>query len=148
VEDVMVEDVITIDADTDVKKAAEKMNEYEIGCLIVTENNKAVGILTERDLLKRVVVESRNPEKTKVKEVMSKPLIVAEPEMDLENAVKLMFDMKIKKLPVVKERKLVGIVSLTDIARFQPHIIKVLKKLAASGVPPRRMQKVIHYYIA
>lgn len=148
VEDVMVKDVITIDAHASVREAAEKMNEYEIGCLIVTEKNRAVGILTERDLLKRVVVTARNPEKTKVKEVMSKPLIVTEPKTDLENAIKLMFDMKIKKLPVVKQGKLVGIVSLTDIARFQPHIIKVLKKLAATGAPPRRMQKVIHYYIA
>jgi len=147
VEDVMVEDVVTISSRASVKKAAEIMNKHEIGCLIVTEKNKAVGILTERDLLKRVVVEARNPEKTKVKEIMSKPLIVTEPETDLENAVKLMFDMKIKKLPVVKEGKLIGIVSLTDIARFQPHIIKVLKKLAATGAPTR-MKKVIHYYIA
>jgi len=138
VEDVMVEDVITISSRASVKKAAEMMNKYEIGSLIVTEKNKAV---------KRVVVEARNPEKTKVKEIMSKPLVVTEPEMDLENAVKLMFDMKIKKLPVVKEGKLVGIVSLTDIARFQPHVIKVLKKLAATGAPAR-LKKVIHYYIA
>ena len=148
VEDIMVKEVITIDSNATVKKAAEIMNEHEIGSLLVIEGHKAVGIITERDVLKRVVAKALNPRKTKVKDVMSKPLIVAEPDMELEDAVKLMFDMRIKKLPIVKEGKLVGLVSLTDIARFQPHMIKILKKLAARGAPPRRIRKVIDYYIA
>jgi len=147
VEDVMVTDVISISARASVKKAAEIMNKYEIGSLLVVENNRAIGIITERDLLKRVVAKALNPAKTRVKEIMSKPLIVAEPDMDLEEAVKLMFEMKIKKLPVVKDGKLVGLVSLTDVARFQPHMIKILKKLAERHIPPRRIEKVLHYYI-
>ena len=79
VEDVMVKEVITIDEKSTVKEAADVMNRFEIGCLIVTKDDKAVGILTERDLLKRVVSRARNPKKTQVASVTTKPLIVVEP---------------------------------------------------------------------
>lgn len=148
VEDVMVEDVVTVEADETVKKAIDLMNENEIGCLIVVKQGKAVGILTERDMLTRVLAQSRNPERTKVTEVMSAPLVVADPKMELEEAARLMFKMKVKKLPVVSKGELVGLITLTDLARFQPQIIKILKKAHAVNEAPKRMQKVVDYYIA
>ena len=148
VEDVMVKDVSTISYRASVKRAAQVMNKHEIGCLIVVKGRKAVGIVTERDMLKRVVAKAANPQKTKVEEIMSHPLIVVEPDMDLEDAVKLMFEMKIKKLPVVEKGKLVGLISITDIARFHPHIMDIIKKLAAQENMPKRMQKVMCYYIS
>ncbi|MGC8997855.1 MAG: cyclic nucleotide-binding/CBS domain-containing protein [Candidatus Bathyarchaeia archaeon] len=147
VEDVMVREVITIDEESTVKEAAEAMNKFEIGCLIAVRKGKAVGIITERDLLKRVVAEARDVNKTKVKDVMSSPLVVVEPNMELEEAVKLMFQMKIKKLPVVDGKRLVGLVTLTDIARFQPQMIKILKQLAMRQAAPKSMKKVIDYYV-
>ncbi|MEM3442231.1 MAG: CBS domain-containing protein [Candidatus Bathyarchaeia archaeon] len=147
VEDVMIKEVITIDENSTVKEAAEIMNKFEIGCLIAVRKGKAMGIITERDLLKRVVAEARDANKTKVKDVMSSPLIVVEPGMDLEEAVKLMFQMKIKKLPVVEGKRLVGLITLTDIARFQPQMIKLLKQLAMKHAPPKSMKKVLDYYI-
>jgi CBS domain-containing protein len=147
VEDVMVKEVITIDENSTVKEAAEIMNKFEIGCLIAVRKGKAMGIITERDLLKRVVAEAKDANKTKVKDVMSSPLVVVEPSMDLEEAVRLMFQMKIKKLPVVDGKRLVGLVSLTDIARFQPQVIKILKQLAVRQATPKSMKKVIDYYV-
>jgi CBS domain-containing protein len=147
VEDVMVKDVITIDENSTVKQAADLMNRFEIGCVIVVRNGKAIGIMTERDLLKRIVAEGKDAAKTTVKEVMTSPLVVAEPNMDLAEAVKLMFKMKIKKLPVVDGKRLVGLVSLTDIARFQPQVIAVLKQLAATQPTSKSMQKVIDRYV-
>jgi CBS domain-containing protein len=147
VEDVMVKEVITIDKDSTVKEAAEVMNKFEIGCLIAVEKGKAMGIITERDLLKRVVAKAKDATKTKVKEIMTSPLVVVEPNMDLEEAVKMMFQMKIKKLAVVDEKKLVGLVSLTDIARFQPQMIKILRQFAARQNAPKSMKKVIDYYV-
>ena len=148
VEDVMVTDVITISYRASVKRAAQVMNKHEIGCLIVVKGRKAVGIVTERDMLKRVVARAADPKKTRVEEIMSQPLIVVEPDMELEDAVKLMFEMKIKKLPVVDKGKLVGIVSITDIAKFHPHIMDIIKKLAMQEDVPKRMQKVMCYYIS
>jgi CBS domain-containing protein len=147
VEDVMVRDVVTIDENSTVREAADVMNKFEIGCLIAVKKGKAVGIITERDLLKRVVAEARDVNKTKVKAVMSSPLVVVEPSMNLEEAVKLMFQMKIKKLPVVEEKRLVGLVSLTDIARFQPQMIKILKQLAMRQAAPKSMKKFLDYYV-
>ena len=106
-----------------------------------------MGIITERDLLERVVAEAKDATKTNVKDVMSSPLVVVEPSMDLGEAVKLMFQMKIKKLPVVDGKRLVGLITLTDIARFQPQMIKMLKQLAEKQATPKSMQKVINYYV-
>lgn len=145
--DVMIREVITIDENATVKEAADIMNKFEIGCLIAIKKGKAVGIITERDLLKRVISELKDANKTKVKDVMSSPLVVVEPNMDLEEAVKLMFQMKIKKLPVVDGKRLVGLISLTDIARFQPQMIKILKQLSTRQAPPKSIKKVIDYYV-
>jgi len=147
VEDVMVEDVITVDSDAPVMEAVGLMNKHEIGCLIVTRKGKAIGIVTERDLLKRVLAKSRDPKKIKVRQIMSKPLIVGEPDMDVEDAARFMFRRKIKKLPVMEGRSLLGLVTLTDLARFQPQMIKILKKISARELPPRRMIKVLDYYV-
>lgn len=147
VEDVMVEDVITIDANATVMEAVKLMNQYEIGCLIVTRRGRAIGIVTERDLLKRVLAKFKDPKTTKVKEIMSKPLIVGDPGMDVEDAAKLMFRKKIKKLPVVEQGRLLGLVTLTDLARFQPQMIRVLKRISTTTLPPRRLKKVIDYYV-
>ncbi|UCD40345.1 MAG: CBS domain-containing protein [Candidatus Bathyarchaeota archaeon] len=147
VEDIMVEDVITVDSDVPVMDAVKVMNANEIGCLVVTRRGKAIGILTERDLLKRIIVKSRDPKSIRVRQIMTKPLIVGDPDMSLEDATKLMFDRKIKKLPVVESRKLVGLVSLTDIARYQPQMMKILKRLFAQHAPPKRLQKVVGYYV-
>ena len=146
VEDIMVREVITIDENSTVKEAAEVMNRFEIGSLIAIRNRKAIGIVTERDLLKRVVAKSKSSAKTKVKNIMSSPLVIVKPDTDLEDAVRMMFQMKIKKLPVVDEKRLVGLVSLTDIARFQPQMIKILKQLTVRKKPPKSMKKVIEYY--
>jgi CBS domain-containing protein len=148
VEEVMVKTVITIDANKTTKDAADIMNRFEIGSLIVVKKDKAVGILTERDLMKRVISEARDPEKTKVGDIMSKPLIVVEPSTELEEAARLMFKMKIKKLPIVEQGKLLGLVTLTDLARFQPEMIKVLKQLAQTQQAPKRIEKVLDYYIS
>ena len=147
IKDVMVTDLVTVTADLNVKEAVKVMNDFEIGCLIVVEDGKAVGILTERDVLKRVVEKGKDPEKILVKDVMSKPLIVVNPEMGLEEAIEIMFKNKIKKLPVVKDGKLVGLVTFTDIARIQPVMIKTIKQLMMKYKIPRRMNKVIRYYI-
>ncbi len=147
VRDVMVREVVTVDENASVKEAVDIMNEFEIGSIIVLENGKAKGIVTERDLLKRVIAEAKDAVNTKVKEIMTTPLVVVKPDTDLEEAVNLMFQNKIKKLAVIYANKLVGIVTLTDIARVQPQMMRILKQLATKQETPKSMQKVIHYYI-
>lgn len=147
VEDVMVDDVITIGADVAVHKAVKLMNKHEIGCLVVILKGKPIGIITERDMLRRVLAKSVDPEKVTVSDILSAPLIMGKPKMEIENAVRLMFKTKIKKLPVVHRGNLIGLVTLTDLTRFQPQIIRILKKLAVKELPPKRLKKVVDYYL-
>ena len=119
VKDFMVKEVITVNPDTKIRDAVELMNKNGIGCLIVTRKGKPVGITTERDVLKKIVCRSKNPEQTRISEIMSKPLIVGRVDMDWREAAKLMLDQNIKKLPILDGEKLVGLVTLTDIARVR-----------------------------
>lgn len=143
----MVTDVVTIEPNVNVRRAVRAMNDFEIGCLIVVEAGRVVGILTERDVLKRVVDEGRNPDKTLVKEVMSKPPITINPDADLEAAIELMFKHKIKKLPVIENGKLVGLVTFTDLVRAQPALIRAVKRFMEVYEVPKSLSKVVKYYI-
>ncbi|UCG44814.1 MAG: CBS domain-containing protein [Candidatus Bathyarchaeota archaeon] len=146
VEEIMVKDVVTVKDSELVIDAVELMNEHEIGCLVVVNDGKAIGMLTERDMLKRVLARSIDPKSTKVGEVMSVPLVTVDPQDEVEETARLMFRMEIKKLPVVEDEQLLGLVTLTDLVRFQPELIDALKKLGI--IIPRRMEKtVIHYVV-
>lgn len=150
--DIMVQSVVTIEPNDSVKEAAKRMDLYEIGCLIVVGKSGVVGILTERDILTKVVETSKNAEKTKVSEIMSTKLVVGAPDMDIVDAARLMLQKKIKKLPVVIDSKLVGLVTFTDIVRtmrLEPEMMNVIKDLTKSGwLPPKRMKNIIEFYIA
>jgi len=119
VKDFMVKEVITVNPDKKIRDAVGLMNKNEIGCLVVTRKGKPVGIMTERDVLKKIVCQSKNPEQIRVSQIMSKPLIVGRVDMDWREAAKLMLDQNIKKLPILDGKKLVGLVTLTDIARMR-----------------------------
>ncbi len=125
----MVENVIVIQPNDTMKKAAELMNLHEISCLVVTNSGKPVGIVTERDMLKRVINCSKIPSKTKVVDIMSKPVTTASPNMRAGDAAKLMLQRNIKKLPIVENGRLVGLVSLTDLLRSEG-VIRFLNTLS------------------
>lgn len=149
----MISNVVSVVDSVTVRYAASQMTRFGIGCLVVTEGNKVVGIVTERDILEKIVVLGRDPSIIKVNEIMSNPVVVVSPNTPLEDAVELMFKHQIKKLPVVDNINglpmLVGLVTLTDIARMQPKLIKTLKELFEINDKkiPRRMEKVFNYYI-
>ena len=142
--DVMTTEVAIMDAEVSVKEAAEVMAQEGVSAIIITVEEKAKGIVTERDILKRIVAEDKNAKKTKVKEIMSSPLVTIEPSTDLETAAHLMFEKKIKNLPVTHENRLVGLINLQDICRLQPEILKLLRQTMET---PKSLQKVLRYYI-
>lgn len=113
----MVKNIITLKEDVSVQIAARMMTENGIGCLVAVDNGEIIGILTERDLLTRVLETCKDPKETKVSEIMTRNVIVGDPEMQLVEATRLMFENKVKKLPIVEEDRLIGLITLTDIAR-------------------------------
>lgn len=130
----MVRDVVTLDAKQNAKNAARIMTKFGISGVIVQNKKDIVGILTERDILTRVVASGQNPEDIVVKDIMTEPVIVVSPLMPLGKAVSIMFQEKIKKLPVVAKDEdrvqLVGILSLTDIARLHPQLLEGIRALS------------------
>ena len=121
IEEIMVKNIITLQRDISAYDAVKIMNKNKIGCLLVVNNDKIVGILTERDMLERVLEKCKNPKETKVSEIMTGNVMVGKPDMELAEAAKLLFEKKLKKLPIVEGNRLVGLVTLTDIARAANH---------------------------
>ena len=122
--EVMNTPVLTIDSDAEVHKAAHIMSANNIGSLIVTQTDKPVGIITERDILKKVVATCRDVRHVRASDIMSKNLKTADPEMDLVKAANLMIRNEIKRLPVTDDGRLVGIVTFTDLLRVYPNVTK------------------------
>ena len=113
--DVMIKEVVTIDGEESVAEACRIMGEKHIGSLIVTSQGKPAGIFTERDLLSKVALKRLKLDEIKVKDYMSAPLTFISPEFDLKEAARIMAQLKIRRLPVIKDEKLIGILTSSDI---------------------------------
>ena len=115
--DIMKNQVVTVDSAMSVIDTAKIMDDAGIGCVVIIENNIAIGIVTERDFVKRVV--SRGiPLSTPIKKVMSSPLIVVSPDENIWEVAELMKQRRIHKVPVVHQNLLVGMVTATDLTRI------------------------------
>lgn len=134
VRQVMNRTVVTSRADATLKEASKVMGETHIGCLVVVENEKIVGIVTNSDIL-RAISKDKDPNTTLVGDIMSRNVKVVEPDKSLEDAIKMMVDNKIKKLPVVENEKLIGIITASDIAVVQPRLIASISSLLSIRVP-------------
>jgi CBS domain-containing protein len=124
VKEVMAQNVVTIDATDSVFDACMKYKEKKVGCLVVVEHDSCVGIVTERDLIERSICARRNPDITKVREIMSSGIKVVYALDTIETALETMRQYKLKKLPVISSEKVVGIITMTDIAKARPELSK------------------------
>jgi CBS domain-containing protein len=137
VKDVMTKTVITVESTKTVTEAAALMAENDVSNLIVLEDNMPIGIITERDFVRRVLAKEKSP-KTKISEVMSTPLRVIDPDATLKEAARRMVRKRIRRLPVIKDNKLVGIITAADFAR---HLSKktftddILEAIGRSNYP-------------
>ena len=133
VNDVMTERVITTDVNESVKNAARAMAKFGISSLLVFSEEGLKGILTERDIITRVVCAGLDPSEVPVCDVMSEPVIVIAPDTPLEEAVQLMLINEIKKLPVLQQSgdqyNVLGILSLVDVARIHPDLVSTMKAM-------------------
>lgn len=119
VADVMVKDVLTVEPSSSIGEAAEKMNAANVGAVVVVEDFvRIVGIITERDLLRAVAQRARAAE-ARVRQWMTPDPLTIEPETSIEDAAKIMFQHNFRHLPVVKDGRSLGMVSLRLLARWQ-----------------------------
>jgi len=134
IKDVMIPKVITIDSNDTVFNACIKLLEERIGCVVVMDKGLCSGIVTERDFIERTICMNRDAGKTKVREIMTPDIITINPLDRLEDALEVMKKYRIKKLPVVTNGHLIGIVTVSDIAHARPELTK---RFIESWIKPR-----------
>src|SRR5438105_15883143 len=123
IREVMSHDVDLIDPNSTIRDAACKMRSDDIGALPVGENDRLIGMVTDRDLAIRCIAEDCVPSETTVREAMSKKICYCFEDDDLDEAAQIMAEHQVRRLPVLNSNKrLVGIVSLGDLSRCEPHI--------------------------
>jgi len=131
VKDVMVSPVITVKEKDSLKKVAQLMSKHNIGSIIVVDKDgHPVGIITERDAVKRVMAKDLIPSKVKAKDAMSSPLYIVSPDASISEAADKMRKHEIRRLIVMDRGKMIGIVSSKDIVTIMPELVEIITEKA------------------
>ena len=117
---------IVVDPNTSIVDCAKTMLENHIGSLLVGENGKLLGIITEQDIVRKVVAKTNDLEKSKVEDYMEKRLFTITPEADILDAIKMMSEANIRHLPVKNNNKMIGFVTLKDILKIEPELFELM----------------------
>ena len=128
--DIMTRGVICVDVMDTVKGAAEVMSRNDISAVMVTKNGKGLGIITERDITKKIVAEGEDPKTIAAKDVMTAPIITVQPSSSIDEAACLMRDSDIRRLIVENKGKIVGVLSEFDIVRIEPALHHLIREKA------------------
>ena len=134
VRDVMNKNVIVGKKSLTIKEASEVMSKMRIGSLVITDGKKIVGMITSTDVLKSIANEKK-PDVTLAEEIMSKNVLTISPEKTVDEAVEIMLKNKIKRLPVVSEKKIVGMITASDILVVEPKMIAAISSLISLNTP-------------
>jgi CBS domain-containing protein len=127
VKEIMHSDVKTARPDASVREVVEKMNRFNIGSVVIVQEKRPIGIITERDILEKVVENCLDPSICKAKDIMTIPIATLEENFSVSEASKLMAGRRIKRLPIVRKQELVGIITATDLIQNNPILARVLK---------------------
>ena len=117
VQDIMTKEVVTIDMDQSALEAAKLMTEKRISSLIVLDKKQPVGIVTERDFVKKICTKQLEVSKIQITEIMSMIRTYAEPQTPIHVAIQRMLNHNIRRLPIISEGKVIGIITVTDLAK-------------------------------
>ncbi|MDY6930352.1 MAG: CBS domain-containing protein [Halobacteriota archaeon] len=138
IRDIMTRKVITVDADIDAVDISKKMMENDVGCVIVVEDDIPIGIVSERDIVRKLVSKDAKSSSIKARELMTEPIITVSDDTSLLDTTKKMAMKKIRRLPVMCDNKMVGIISETDIIsvsaemdRIRAEIIEMSRERAS-----------------
>ena len=137
VKDIMTKDVAFVNPATTVVEAAQLMQKHNVGSVPVCDQNGIIGIVTDRDIVVRNVAHSKDPGKTPVKDVMTSEITSVAPEADIKDVFRMMSSKQIRRLPVVKDNKLVGIVSIGDVATEAQQNVEISAMLADISSPSK-----------
>lgn len=116
VKDIMTKSVVSLNSNDTIERAANVMSEHNIGSVPVCESNNVIGIITDRDITLRTVAAGKDSKTQVVRDVMSSNPVIGTPDMDVQDASRIMSERQIRRLPIVENNNLVGVVSLGDMA--------------------------------
>ena len=116
VKDIMSKEITSLSSEDSIEKAAQLMKQCDVGSIPVCSQEKVVGIVTDRDIALRAVAEGQNVKQQKVRDIMTSNPVVGNPEMNIDDAVRMMSENQIRRLPIVENNSLVGLVALGDIS--------------------------------
>ncbi len=126
VRDIMSVNVVTMSPDATVFEVATSMSKMDIGSIIITDKERPLGIITEADIVKRVIANERDVKTTAAREVMSSPIVHVEPGTALTEAMRVMARSNIRRVAVLKNDSLAGIITSRDLLRWSPELIDIL----------------------
>ncbi|HIH36437.1 MAG TPA: CBS domain-containing protein [Methanocellales archaeon] len=129
VREIMTREVITAEKDMKASEAGERMIKQKIGSLIVTEMGDPIGVVTERDLVLKIISKDMKPSSVTLKDIMTQPLITIEPDESVSEAARKMVRLNIRRLPVIENGKLVGIVTDTDMIAVSSELSYILSDI-------------------
>jgi CBS domain-containing protein len=138
IKDVMTKSVASVNADDSVERAAQLMQEYNVGSIPVCHGEKVIGIVTDRDITLRCVAQGENSKNLTVRDVMTSNPVTGSPTMDVHDAARIMSERQIRRLPVVDNNNLVGIVALGDLAvepKLSDDAAEALKDISVPASP-------------
>ncbi len=126
--DAMTRGVICVDVEDTVRKAAEVMKKNDISGVVVTKKGDGVGVVTERDIICKIVAEGRRPDDITVRQIMTSPLITIQPDADIDDAARLMRDKDVRRLVVSEKGRIIGVISEFDIVKIEPALHTIIKE--------------------
>lgn len=126
-------DPLTVRDDADIVEVSKSMMDKGVGACFIERDGKIVGIITERDIVRRVVAKGLDIFKTRASEIMSKPIIAVEPDTSVEEALEIMAEKKIRRLAVIEKNVLVGIITISDLARALLKKIEIVNRFVRAA---------------
>ena len=143
--EVMTRDPVTVTEDKMISAAAALMKERDVSALIVVDGRKVTGILTDYDIVHKVVAENMHPSELRVKDIMTSPVVSIHPHTEVENAARKMSREGIRRLVVTDNSDLQGIVTENDILKIWPGLIEITRELQKVGLTDKAMEKESGY---
>ena len=136
VNDIMSKDIVSLSSEDSIERAAQIMKQFDVGSIPVCNQEKLIGIVTDRDITLRSVAAGTNSNQQKISDVMTSNPVTGTPDMDIHDAARIMSEQQIRRLPIIQNNNLVGIVSLGDISQepiLQDNAEVALKNISEPG---------------
>lgn len=133
VKDIMSNDIVSLNSEDSVERAAQMMKQFDVGSIPVCNQEKLVGMVTDRDITLRSVAAGANGNQQKISDVMTSNPVTGSPDMDVHDAARIMSEQQVRRLPIIQNNNLVGIVSLGDISvepNLQDNAEEALKNIS------------------